>query len=170
MARRLFISAKLLSLKRRFQITDEADEILYECTWKFAFFSPPWKLSKKGSEVATFRRKIFSWAPTWNVTSVDGNFRMRQRIFSFRRRVVVKGGIYDGAEFNGSLFGMTFTLRAAGQTIAEAHRELLTIRDKHYIDLLIDTPQAELLTAIVMASLLVQKETETSKKEEKVGA
>jgi len=155
MTRRLCVSEKLLSLKERFHITDEAGRVLYECTWMFAGIKPRWKLWQAGREVAEFRKKYFTWAPTWRVTTIHGDFRLRRRLFSLRRRVIVEGGPHDGAELTGGLFGMTFRLTLRGETIAEGHRELISLRDRHHADLLKETPEAELLTALLLAHLLV---------------
>jgi hypothetical protein len=111
-----------MSFKDRSQITDTTGAVLYECIGKWGWFNPPWILLKEGREVAVFRRKAWSLAPTWDVRSDAGDFRLRSELFSFRQRVMVQGGPFDGAELAGSLSGMRFELTRAGDLLRRRAR------------------------------------------------
>jgi len=114
--------------------------------------------------VAIFRRKIFSFSPTWLV-SVDGcDFRLRKKLFTFRRRLVVEDGPFDGAELTGGLFDMGFDLVHNDESLARAHAKVFTIRERLAIELVNDAPEVELLTALMMANLLVQKDAEADER------
>lgn len=52
---------------------------------------------------------------------------------------------------------MNFELSWRGQALARAQAKILTLRTRHSIELLDGSPQAELLTAILMTTLMMQK-------------
>ncbi len=65
MSKLLSINNKLRSLRGRLTITDESDEVAYDAQGEFSLFSLTWRLAKSGKEIATIRKKAFSWSPTW---------------------------------------------------------------------------------------------------------
>lgn len=156
-SRTLHIARKLLSLWGKFHITDGAGTVLYECTSKWAWFNPPWTLTRDGKEVAVFKRKLWAFASTWNVETEDNSFTLRSKLWTFRRQISVQGGAFDGAVLTGNLFDMKFELTWHGQVLAKAHGKVLSFRARHDIVLLESAPQVELFTAILMANLLVEK-------------
>lgn len=153
----LHIARKLLSLLGKIQITDEAGNVLYESRARWGWLSQPWSITQDGREVATVTRKLWSFTPIWNVSTSEENFILRGKLWSWRRQITVVGGRFDGAMLRGSLLDMDFELARHGQVIARAQAKVMTLRTRHSIDLLDTTPQAELLTAILMTNLLAQK-------------
>jgi len=118
-----------------------------------------WTLTRDGTQVAEFRRAILSWAPTWKVTSVYGDYRLRQKL-SVLRRVIVQGGSFDGAELTGTLLNMDFNVTFREGKIARAQRRLFLDRARTFIDLVEETPEAEILTVVLMANHLVEQTRE----------
>ena len=153
----LHIARKLLSLLGKIEITDDAGTILYESRARWGWLSKPWSITQDGLEVASITRKLYSFTPVWNVRTRDGDFILRGKLWSWRRQIMVVGGRFNGALLRGSLLDMDFELARHGQLLARAQAKLLTLRTRHSIDLLDTTPQAELLTAILMTHLLAQK-------------
>ena len=153
----LHIASKLLSLLGKIQVTDDAGTVLYESRARWGWLSKPWSITQDGLEVATVTRKLYSFAPVWNVRTRDGDFILRDKLWSWRRQITVVGGRFDGAVLRGSLLDMDFDLALHGQVIARAQAKVLTLRTRHSIELLDTTPQTELLTAILMTNLLAQK-------------
>ena len=153
----LHIASKLMSLLGKIQITDDAGKVLYESRARWGWLSKPWSITQDGLEVASITRKLYSFAPVWNVRTRDGDFILRGKLWSWRRHITVVGGRFDGAVLRGSLLDMDFELALHGQVIARAQAKVLTLRTRHSIALLDTTPQAELLTAILMTNLLAQK-------------
>lgn len=153
----LHIARKLLSLLGKIQITDDAGAVLYEGAARWGWLSRPWRITQHGQEVAAIERKLWSFAPIWNVSTREEHFILRGKFWSWRRQVTVEGGRFDGAVLRGSLLDMDFELTRHGQTLARAEAKVLTLRTRHSIELLDDSPQAELLTAILMIHLLAQK-------------
>ena len=155
--RTLSVARKILSLRTTFHITDSNGQILYECSQGFAWFNPSWTLSHNGVQMAVFKRKVWSLAPTWEVKTNTAHFLLRGKLFSPRRRILIEGGDFDGAELVGNLFDMRFKLSFNEKTISEAKAKVLTMRERHEVILFDDSPQVELLTAILMSCLLIQK-------------
>ncbi|WP_308923011.1 hypothetical protein [Janthinobacterium sp. J1-1] len=153
----LHIARKLMSLLGKIQITDDAGNVLYESRARWGWLSQPWSITQDGREVAAVTRKLWSFTPIWNVSTNEENFILRGKLWSWRRQITVVGGRFDGAMLRGSLLDMDFELARHGQVIARAQAKVMTLRTRHSIDLLDTTPQAELLTAILMTHLLAQK-------------
>lgn len=160
MPRLLTVAQKLLSLKERFQIYDDGDQVVFDCSWRFAWINARWVLTREGRDVAVFRKRVWSIGSKWDVQSDLGDFLMRRKILSFRRRIFVEGGPLDGAEFSGGLFDLSFVLEHKDAMLAKAHAKILTLRERHVVEVLDDRPEAELLTAILMTCLLVEKHQE----------
>lgn len=153
----LHIARKLLSLLGKIQITDDAGLVLYEGAARWAWLPRPWRITQHGQEVASIARKPWSFTPIWSVSTHEEHFILRGKFWSWRRHITVVGARFDGAVLQGSLLDMDFELARHGQLLARAQAKLLTLRTRHSIELLDDSPQAELLTAILMIHLLAQK-------------
>jgi uncharacterized protein YxjI len=161
MARVLTVNRKLFSWWRQVhQVLDEHGTVLYAMTWRWGWPVRTWVVRRGGEPAATMRRKLLAFAPTWIVEAAGGRFLLRRRLLALRRRTQVLGGPFDGAELTGSLLGLSFRLEHGGRVVARARERLLTLRERHDVELLEDTPQAELLTALLMLNLLLQKESE----------
>ncbi|MFK4705747.1 uncharacterized protein YxjI [Roseateles asaccharophilus] len=161
MARQLSISSKLLTLKQRFHIQDELGNPIYETTWKFGWLRTFWHITKGGREVAKMRRKLLAFRETWIVHVGEHEFQLR-RGFSFSRVMHVIGGPFHGASLRGSLWDMSFRLERGTQVIAEAAAKLFTLTGRHTIELKIESSDSELLSAIMMTNLLLQKSSEAA--------
>ena len=159
--RTLHIARKLLSLLGKIQITDDDDNVIYQAAAQWSWFNQPWRITQNEREVAMVKRKLLAFAPTWYVRTTDENFELRGKLWSWRRQVTVLGGRYDGAVLRGGLWDMGFELSRQGQVIARAQAKVLTLRTRHSIELLDASPQAELLTVILMTTLVEQKSEES---------
>lgn len=156
----LHIARKLVSLLGNIQITDDTDTVLYQAKGKWGWLRKPWRITQGEQEVAVLARKLWSFAPVWEVDGRNASYPsylLRGKLWSWRRQVTVVGGPFDGAVLKGSLFDMNFELTLHGQVLARAQSELLTIRTRHSIVLLDTSPAVERLTAILMFHLLVEK-------------
>ncbi|KQQ31069.1 hypothetical protein ASF61_17760 [Duganella sp. Leaf126] len=156
----LHIARKLLSLLGKIEVTDDDDNVLYEASAQWSWFIRPWSITQNGRQVATVRRKCLSFAPTWYVQTSDENFALRARLWSWRRQVMVVGGRFDGAVLRGGLWDRGFELSWQDRLIARAQARIMTLRTRHSIALLDPSPQAALLTVILMTTLVEQKSDE----------
>jgi uncharacterized protein YxjI len=161
MSRILTVDRKLFSWWRQVhRVLDERGQALYEMSWRWSWPARTWVVSRGGRPVAAMRRKLLAFAPTWIVEAAGARFLLRRKLLALRRRTQVIGGPFDGAELTGSLLGLSFRLERGGRLVARARERILTLRERHDVELLEDTPEAELLTALAMLNLLLQKEAE----------
>jgi uncharacterized protein YxjI len=160
----VIISNKLLSILGRMSITDESGAERYDARGGFAFFRQTWRIHRDSREVAAIRRKILSWASTWNITSELGHFSIRRKIFSWRHRYRVIGGPFDGAAIVGNLWDLNFAIACREESIARATGTLLTLRDRHTIEILKDGDAAELFTVITMVTLHLDRRDEKKRR------
>ncbi|HEY0859238.1 MAG TPA: hypothetical protein VGE16_19370 [Albitalea sp.] len=137
-------------------ITDEAGKELYAASWRHGFPTAIWTLRRDGKEVATLRRKALAPLRTCNVTMGSHEFVLRN-VLSLSRRTVVEGGPFDTAVLSGDLIGLNFRLVLRDQLLAEAESKLLSMCDRYAVRLLSSEPEAELLTALMMMNLMVEK-------------
>jgi uncharacterized protein YxjI len=161
MVTNLVISNKLLSLRGRMNITDLSDQLMYEAVGEFAFLSPTWRISKGAEQVATVRRKILSFVPTWNINSDIGEFAIKRKLFSFTRKYNVLGGPFSGVLISGNIWDLKFNISNGSETIARATSKILTLRDRHNIEVIKSGKEAELMTVIAMVTLHLERKSET---------
>lgn len=156
----LHIFRKLMSWRGRFHICDSDGMMLYECVGKWGWFNPPWVLTRDGLEVAVFKRKLWTWLSTWNVSMGEDSFQLRRKSWTLRRHILIEGGSFDGAVMTGSLFDRQFEVTWRGRVLARAQGKFLTLRERHDIEVLDHSPQAVLFIAVLMANLLMEKQGE----------
>ncbi|XOV77968.1 MAG: hypothetical protein ACFHVJ_13565 [Aestuariibacter sp.] len=158
----LVISNKLLSLRGRMEITDENGILLYDAVGELALFSPTWRITKGQEQVASVKRKTFSFAPTYFVKSKLGDFVIKRKVFSLSRRYHILGGPFNGAVISGNLLDLKFNINHGTQTLARASGNVLSLRDRHNIEVTSTQPEAELMTVIAMVTLNLDKKSDSS--------
>lgn len=144
-------------MKHDLAITDEAGEALYTASWRAGFPTATWTLRKGGEEVASLRREALAPLRRCVVKAGGREFALR-KMLSPSRVTRVEGGPFDGATLSGSFTGLGFRLEHDGKLVAEAKADMLSMQDRHVVRLLAaDDPAAEMLTALMMIDLLIQK-------------
>jgi uncharacterized protein YxjI len=156
----LIIRNQLLSIRGRMVIEDEGGQLAYEARGSFALFRPTWRIARGSQGVATIRRKLLSWTSTWMIKSELGNFVIRRKWWAWRHRYRILGGPFDGAMLNGNLWDLKFVILYRDATVARATGTLLTLRDRHTIQVLQDGDAAEIFTVISMVTLHLDRQDE----------
>jgi len=154
MSRVLSIANKLLSLRGRMEIADEQGAPAYEAQGEFALFSPTWRISRNDQEVATVRRKIFAWVPTWVIECGAESFLIKRKLLSWTRQYHAVGGTYDGAVVKGNIWDLSFRVSRASATLATASGKILTLRDRHNVEIF---GEGELFVVIAMVVLQLDR-------------
>jgi uncharacterized protein YxjI len=149
----LSIANTLLSVRGRMQITDERGSSIYEAKGELALLSPTWRISRSEQEVATVRRKILSWPPTWMVHCGLDDFLIKRKLLSWTRQYYARGGPYDGALIKGSLWDMSFEVLHGVNTVAVATAKILSLRDRHNIEIFGKEERDELFVVVAMVVL-----------------
>jgi len=150
MPRTLSLANTLLSLRGRMAITDEAGGLAYEARGEFALWSPTWRIEAAGREVAQVRRRLLSWRPTWEVDGELGPFLIQRKLLSWTRQYRVLGGPADGAALKGSFFDYSFELAQHGRLLARAQGQVLTLRDRHTIEVLAGDERLVVIAMVVL--------------------
>jgi len=153
MPRVLSFTNRLLSLRGRVDITDAQGVTAYEAVGKLALFSQTWRVTRDQQELARVRRRLLSWLPTWDVRCGNDAFRIRRRFWSWTRRYWVDDGPYLGAEVQGNFIDRNFTVSWAGQTLARASGRILTLRDRHVVEVLDDANELFVVVAMLVLQL-----------------
>lgn len=103
-------------------------------------------------------------APTWIVGGTLGDFVIKRKLLAWARKYYVKGGIYDGAIISGNLWDLKFEICTNARVIAQAKGKILTLRDRHNVELLIDSDQNELFVVISMIVLQLERKSEAAER------
>lgn len=160
----LVITNKLLSIKGKINVTDISDQLLYEAEGEFSISSPTWRISDRIKQVASARKKVLSFSPTWEIKSDAGDFMIKGATFAFNRTYKVVGGPFDGAKISGNVWDTKFNISNRSQIIAKAAGKTFTLRDRHSIEVIEANSDAELLTVVTMVVLLLEKKSERQQK------
>lgn len=157
MSKILSVSNKLLSLRGRIQVTDEADAIVYEGRGEFALLSPTWRVyagaEGEGQPLATIRKRLLAWAPTWDIQAGNTPFQIRKKIFSWTRQYTAVGGDHDGAVIKGNFWDLDFTITHGDRLMANAVGKLLSLRDRQNVEVF----EGELFVVIAMLVLHIDQ-------------
>lgn len=153
----LSVANKLLSLRGAITLTDENEQSLFEARGEFALFTPTWRLYKGATELASIRKRIWAWAPTWDIESVLGSFVIKRKLWAWSRQYRVIGGGFDGAFIKGSFFDFSAEVVVGGKLIAKAQGKILTLRDRHIVELLDQVEDSVLFTAIAMVVMQLDR-------------
>ena len=159
MSRTLCVSRKWFSLKGEVRFTDEAGELDYHATGEFAAMRPTWTITRAGEVVARLRKKPGSWWLTWEVEGEAGDFQIQRKMWSWTRQYTVVGGVADGASISGNSLDLRFQVRQGSQLLARSGGELLSLRDRHLVDVL---GGDELFVVIAMLVILLDRAQDTA--------
>jgi hypothetical protein len=147
-------------IKHDLAITDENDTSLYTASWRAGFPTAVWTLRKGSEDVAVLRREALAPLRRCVVRLGDHEFKLRRKL-CVSRITEIAGGPFDGAILSGSLADLDFRLEHNGILIAEAKADWLSIKDRYAVRLIATgDPAAEILTALLMVDLMIQKHEE----------
>jgi len=158
----LSVTNQLFSLQGGINITDEQGALAYRAEGSFSLFSPTWRIYRGDNLVGSIRKRIFALFSTWDIQGELGAFKIKRTLFSFRRQYYAVGGPVDGAIVTGNLFDLRFNVSHAGDTLAKAGGRLLTIRDRHDVEILGDQ---ELFVVFAMVVLQLDRRDEKQRAE-----
>lgn len=151
----LSIANKLMSLRGQIDITDETGAIVYRARGEFSLTSPTWRLyageETNGTPLATIRRRMLTWVPTWDIKDASGDFQIKRKVFSWTRTYRAVGGAYDGAVIKGNVWDLEFTVTRDDQVLATAAGKMLSLRDRHRVEI-----HGEAERFVVLAMLVLQ--------------
>lgn len=165
MSKILCIKYKYAPLRKaKISITDEDDKVQYEVTIEGLTITPiiypTLRINNNEMEVATLKKKILPWPPSWSVSSSMGNFaiKCKSSLFATNRTYSIIGGPFDRAMAKEKTMDSVFEIIHAGERLAIASGKV-SLGDRHRIEIIHDDKKAELLTAILMVVFLEDRST-----------
>jgi len=158
MSKILSITNKLFSLKGTINVTDIDDNLCYQAKGNFSFFrNKLWTVTKDGDTIFTIRKKVFSWSHTYMVSSDIGDFDLKRKSLSMKRRYYINNGEYKDTLAVGSFWDQSFKISQNENIIAQSKSKAWTIRDRHAVELLDESPVTEKITVIFMLMNQLEK-------------
>ena len=135
-ARSLFTTAKVFTLHKHIDITDEKEEIVYQADTKFPSLHDKTDIrDAAGNLVAHMERKILTLHERHFVTMADGTkFELSNELLHIVRDITNIEGL--GWQLRGNIAGLNFELYDGhGGVIAVISQKLLSVHDKYCIDI-----------------------------------
>ncbi len=160
MARTLSIEQKPFKLEEPLHIVGADGGPVYEAVWRRGLFAPTCIISKTGMELARVKKQPFARTSTWCVVAGGLTCQLHRKVLAFACEVLVFGGRFDDSELNGSMLDYSFQLTRGDVVLARAVPKELTPSDRRAVEVLEDSDDAELFTAILIANLLAQRSEE----------
>lgn len=145
----VYLKQKVMSLRGRFEVFDEAQQALYQIEGSFMQIPKTFTILDNGrNEKALITKKTFSFLPTFNV-EVEGRemFTIKKEFTFFKAKYAIEGA---GITVSGSLWDMEFEIMRQGEIIGRVNKEWLTWGDTYRIQIL-DEQWEMLVIALVVA-------------------
>lgn len=159
MTRALSVAKTWFSLKGEVKFTDDDGGLAYHATGEFGPMVPTWTITRAGVSVAKVRKKAWSWTPVWEVEGELGAFKVQRKVMAWTRQYQAVGGPLDGALALGSFSDLKFGIKHAGGPLARATGELLSLNDRHRVEVL---GGQELFVVVMMLVVLLDRGNEST--------
>ena len=134
--RSLFTSTKVFTLHHHIDVTDEAEQIIYQSETKIlTLHDRTYVKTADGQQIAHIWRKIFTLHQRHFIEMSDGTtFQVSTELFHLVKDINNIEGL--GWQLRGNVFGLNFELYDADENIiAVISQKLISLHDKYCIDL-----------------------------------
>ena len=148
----LFTTAKVFTLHRKIDITDDREQVVYQSWTKFPSLHDKTDITDaQGAQVAHIERKLFSLHERHFVTMANGmQFEISNELFHLYKDITNIEGV--GWQLRGNIIGLNFELYdEQEQIIAVIGQKMLSIHDKYCID--IYRPEYEAIIVAILVTL-----------------
>ena len=135
-AKSLFTTSKVFTLHHHIDITDDAENVVYQANTKFPSLHDKTDITDaQGNQVAHIEKKIFTLHERHFVTMADGKkFEVSNELFHIIKDITNLEGL--GWQLRGNILGLNFELYDEnGGVIAVIAQKLISIHDKYCIDI-----------------------------------
>ncbi|MDR0199774.1 MAG: LURP-one-related family protein [Streptococcaceae bacterium] len=157
MTKNLYFERKLLSIKGKATITDEAGNVVYQTENKIFSLRPTFYIQDaSGNTVATITGKAVSLLPKFFV-EIDGREKVTitKKISFLKPKYEIDGA---GITVNGNYLDMNFEILKNGAKIGQIDKKWVSIKDKYQIE--VDDESEELLVLAMVLTVDFIKEQE----------
>lgn len=147
----LYTSAKLLSLHKDINITDDAERVRYHASTKlFSILDKTDVYDASMRQVAHIEKKLFTFHERHFITMGNGQeFELSNELFHIVKDITNIEGL--GWQLRGNILGLNYELYDyRGSIVAVIGQKLLSIQDKYCIDIY-QPGKEDIVIAIVVA-------------------
>lgn len=145
-----YIKQKVLSIKDKFDVYDEQQNLEYQVKGRFMSISNKLELlDLSGEKVLSAHRKVLSFLPTYYVYDLfNDEIATIKKKFSFRPKFDISA-LGKNLFVDGSLFGHSFTISDETGVIASIEKRIISWGDTYEIEIL-DEENKELFLFVVI--------------------
>ena len=150
--RSLFTTAKVMTLHKHIDITDDRENIVYQADTKFPSLHDKTDVKDaSGQQVAHIERKLLTLHERHFVTMADGkDFQLSNELWHLVKDITNIEGL--GWQLQGNIAGLNFELYdEKGGIIAVISQKMLSLHDKYCIDLY--QPELEPIVVTILITL-----------------
>ncbi len=166
----LHAKSKMLSIHKKMEIMDEADQVVYTVESKaISIHDTTYVRNAAGDTVATISHKPISLHETHDITFADGSVvEVRTEWFHVMRDVIDLEGL--GWQMRGDVLQHNYEfVDGSGITLARTHQKWVSLHDVYYIDVL-DEGQLDKIVAVYVALERIIREREIRRENESTAA
>ena len=166
----LHAKSKMLSIHKKMEIMDEADQVLYTVESKaISIHDTTYVRNAAGETIATITHKPISLHETHDVTFADGSVvEVSTEWFHVMRDVIDLEGL--GWQMRGDVLQHNYEfVNQLGAVLARTHQKWVSLHDVYYIDVL-DESQVDRIVAIYVALERIIREREIRRENESTAA
>ena len=156
-AKSLFTTSKVFTLHHHIDITDDAENVVYQANTKFPSLHDKTDITDaQGNQVAHIEKKIFTLHERHFVTMADGKkFEVSNELFHIIKDITNLEGL--GWQLRGNILGLNFELYDEnGGIIAVIAQKLISIHDKYCIDIYQPEYEKEVVAILITLQHIIK--------------
>ncbi|MBR5386702.1 MAG: LURP-one-related family protein [Clostridiales bacterium] len=156
-AKSLFTTSKVFTLHHHIDITDDAENVLYQANTKFPSLHDKTDITDaQGNPVAHIEKKLFTLHERHFVTMADGKkFEVSNELFHIIKDITNLEGL--GWQLRGNILGLNFELYDEnGGVIAVIAQKLISIHDKYCIDIYQPVYEKEVVAILITLQHIIK--------------
>ena len=156
-AKSLFTTSKVFTLHHHIDITDDAENVVYQANTKFPSLHDKTDITDaQGNQVAHIEKKIFTLHERHFVTMADGKkFEVSNELFHIIKDITNLEGL--GWQLRGNILGLNFELYDEnGGVIAVIAQKLISIHDKYCIDIYQPVYEKEVVAILITLQHIIK--------------
>jgi uncharacterized protein YxjI len=156
-AKSLFTTSKVFTLHHHIDITDDAENVVYQANTKFPSLHDKTDITDaQGNQVAHIEKKLFTLHERHFVTMADGKkFEVSNELFHIIKDITNLEGL--GWQLRGNILGLNFELYDEnGGVIAVIAQKLISIHDKYCIDIYQPLYEKEVVAILITLQHIIK--------------
>ncbi len=156
-AKSLFTTSKVFTLHHHIDITDDAENVVYQANTKFPSLHDKTDITDaQGNQVAHIEKKLFTLHERHFVTMADGKkFEVSNELFHIIKDITNLEGL--GWQLRGNILGLNFELYDEnGGVIAVIAQKLISIHDKYCIDIYQPVYEKEVVAILITLQHIIK--------------